>query len=86
MFFAEPNHVPDPPVPDPAIAHEDADQNFVEKAYDASEHERELVNENESVLENPSHSHGNDISVEFESSSTAALEDAPKKSYASIVS
>ncbi|XP_048335261.2 nuclear transport factor 2 isoform X1 [Ziziphus jujuba] len=84
-IFAEPNHVPDPPAPDPATAHEDADQIVVEKAYDASEHERELVNEKKPVAEITSHSHANDVTVDVESSPAAALEDAPKKLYASIV-
>lgn len=85
-MFAEPTHVPDPPAPDPATAHVNADKNVVEKTYDASEHERELVNEKETLAEHPSHSNWNDVSVEIESASTTALEDAPKKSYASIVS
>ncbi|XP_015879817.3 nuclear transport factor 2 isoform X1 [Ziziphus jujuba] len=81
----EPNHVPDPAALDPATAHEDADQIVVEKAYDASEYESELVNEKKPVAEIPSHSQWNDVTVDIESSSAAALEDAPKKSYASIV-
>ncbi|KAH7532732.1 hypothetical protein FEM48_Zijuj04G0053500 [Ziziphus jujuba var. spinosa] len=71
--------------PNLATAQEDADQIVVGKAYDASEYERELVNEKKPAAEIPSHSHANDITVDVESSPAAALEDAPKKSYASIV-
>ncbi|XP_062106490.1 nuclear transport factor 2-like isoform X2 [Humulus lupulus] len=75
----EPTHVPARPAPDPEIVHEEAaDQNVDEKAYDASAHDR-------SVLEPPSRSHESDLPLEIESASTTAVDDAPKKSYASIV-
>ena len=86
MVFAEPTHVPAPPAPDPETVYKEPDQNVVEKAYDASDHDRQLVIEEGSVAEPPSHTHGNDIAVEFEPASMTAAEDAPKKSYASIVS
>lgn len=85
-MFAEPIHVPAPSAPDPAPVHKEADHNVVEKAYDASDHDRQLVIEEGSVAEPLSHPHGNDVPVEVESASMTAAEDAPKKSYASIVS
>ncbi|KAF4385575.1 hypothetical protein F8388_010131 [Cannabis sativa] len=82
----ESTHVPAPPAPVPEIVHvEAADQNVIEKALDASHHDRQLIIEEESVLEPPSHSHESDIPLEIESASTTAIDDAPKKSYASIV-
>lgn len=86
MLFAEPTHVPDPPTPDPVTVHQELDKNIVEKGYDALENERQFVHEEASVVEPPSHSHGNDVPVEVESVSMMIPEDAPKKSYASIVS
>lgn len=82
MLFAEPTHVPDPPAPDPVTSHQELDKTVVEKRYDGSENERRLVNVEASVVE----SHGNDVLVEVESASLTIPEDAPKKSYASIVS
>ena len=86
MLFAELAHVPDPPAPDTVIGHRESDKNVVEKAYDASDHERQLVNEEPKNIEAPPHTHENDVPIEVESASTTALDDAPKKSYASIVS
>ncbi|PON73625.1 Splicing factor-like protein [Trema orientale] len=80
-----PTQIPAPPAPDPVTVHDEADQNVLEKAYDASDHDRQLVNEEVFIVEPPSHSHGNDVPVEVESASMTATEDAPKKSYASIV-
>ncbi|KAL5582154.1 hypothetical protein UlMin_014596 [Ulmus minor] len=82
----EPTYVPDPPAPDLATTgHKDADDNVVEKVYNASDLERQIDNEDESVVEPPSRCHGNDLPVEIELASTTAPEDAPKKSYAYIV-
>ncbi|XVF58439.1 hypothetical protein PTKIN_Ptkin07bG0067000 [Pterospermum kingtungense] len=79
----EPTQVRDPSAPDPATAHVEEDQNVSEHVYQPSDHETQLVNEKEAVLEFQSHSNGNDIPIVVES--TSAQEDTPKKSYASIV-
>ncbi|GMN42098.1 hypothetical protein TIFTF001_011315 [Ficus carica] len=79
--YPEPTHVPDPPAPDPVTSHQELDKTVVENRYDGSENERRLVNVEASVVE----SHGNDVLVEVESAYLAIPEDAPKKSYASIV-
>ncbi|ONI19024.1 hypothetical protein PRUPE_3G254500 [Prunus persica] len=81
----EPNHVPDPPAPDLETTQVEENQIGIEKAYDTSDHERQSANEKESDAEPPSYSNGNDVSVAVEPTSTTAQEDAPKKSYASIV-
>lgn len=85
ILAAEPAHVLDSPASDTL---EEADQN-VDKYYDESDHEKLLGNQKEPVAEPPPHSHvqhGNDVSFEVEITSTKIEEDAPKKSYASIVS
>ncbi|BBH00231.1 Nuclear transport factor 2 family protein with RNA binding domain, RRM-RBD-RNP motifs [Prunus dulcis] len=81
----EPNHVPDPPAPDLETTQVEENQIGIEKAYDTSDHERQSANEKESDAEPPSYSNGNDVPVAVEPTSTTAQEDAPKKSYASIV-
>lgn len=85
-MFTEPNHVPDPPAPDLETTQVEENQIGIEKAYDTSDHERQSANEKESDAELPSYSNGNDVPVAVEPMSTTAQEDAPKKSYASIVS
>ncbi|XP_015579926.1 nuclear transport factor 2 isoform X1 [Ricinus communis] len=81
---SEPSHVPDPSAPDPAILAMDQD-NVAEKASDPVNSEKEIVYEKEVVVESQSHSNGTDVSIVVESPSSAAQEDIPKKSYASIV-
>lgn len=79
----EQTQAPDPPAPDLETTQVEEDQNVIEKAYDTSGQERQSANEKESDTELPSYSNGNDVPVALESASTE--EDAPKKSYASIV-
>ncbi|XP_010660605.1 nuclear transport factor 2 isoform X1 [Vitis vinifera] len=78
-------HDPDPPVPDPATSVVEDDEIVIEKVYDPLENEEQLVNEEEDFTETQSHPIENDDSTIAESSSSSAQEDAPKKSYASIV-
>ena len=85
-FRTDPAHVSDPSAPDPANSHIDEDQKVAKNSYDKSNHERQLHNENEDVLEAHSQSNGNNDSQATELASSSAQEDAPKKSYASIVS
>lgn len=80
----EHTRVSDPPATDPETSPVEEDGN-VEKSYDPSEHERQLAVEKEAVVQPPSHSNGDDVSTAVESSSSSAQDDAPKKSYASIV-
>lgn len=61
-------------------------QVVAESAYDPSNlHETQIVAENEDIVEPDFQSNGNDDSQATEITSSAQ-EDAPKKSYASIVS
>ncbi|KAJ4707295.1 ras GTPase-activating protein-binding protein 2-like [Melia azedarach] len=76
--------IPDPPAPDPATSHMEEDQNISETDYKPSDHERQLGNDKEAVVDSQSHAIENEASVTVESASSSA-EDAPKKSYASIV-
>ncbi|KAL9427207.1 hypothetical protein AB3S75_029411 [Citrus x aurantiifolia] len=78
-------HVPDPPAPDPVTSHVEEDQNISKRVYEPSEQERQLVTEREAVVESQSYAVETDASAMVESASSSALEDAPKKSYASIV-
>lgn len=61
------------------------DQNVVEISYDTSEQGQQLAVETEAV-QSQAHSNGNDVSAAVESSLSSVQDDAPKKSYASIVS
>ena len=87
FLFLFPGHIhdPDPPVPDPATSVVEDDEIVIEKVYDPLENEEQLVNEEEDFTETQSHPIENDDSTIAESSSSSAQEDAPKKSYASIV-
>ncbi|XP_021905244.1 putative G3BP-like protein isoform X2 [Carica papaya] len=79
----EPDASPVPAsAPDP-VTLADEDQKFTEKATDASGCEIQI--EKEPVVEPQPLSNGIDMSVAVESTSAAVQEDAPKKSYASIV-
>ncbi|XP_062151038.1 nuclear transport factor 2-like isoform X2 [Alnus glutinosa] len=85
VLFAEPIHISDPPATDPETSTVEEDQNVVEKSHDPSQHERLLAIEKEAVPQPKSHSNGNDVSTAVEPSSSPGQDDAPKKSYASIV-
>jgi hypothetical protein len=85
-LFAEPIHISDPPATDPETSTVEEDQNVVEKSHDPSQQERPLAIEKEAVPQPKSHSNGNDVSTAVEPSSSPGQDDAPKKSYASIVS
>ncbi|KAI4352461.1 hypothetical protein L6164_006711 [Bauhinia variegata] len=78
-------HVSVPSAPDPSNSHLEEDQNVAKNAHEPSNHERQLPNENEDVVESHSQSNGNDVSQDTELVSSSAQEDTPKKSYASIV-
>ncbi|RVW35578.1 putative G3BP-like protein [Vitis vinifera] len=82
----EANHVPDHLVVDPATPsfEEEEDLNNVAEVCDPSDNEEGSVIEEEAVVEPPSISSENEISTVVDSA-PAAQEDAPKKSYASIV-
>uniref|UniRef100_A0A5B7CAF6 Putative ras GTPase-activating protein-binding protein 2 n=1 Tax=Davidia involucrata TaxID=16924 RepID=A0A5B7CAF6_DAVIN len=83
----EPPCVLDHPVLDPATSLVEEVQNVDEKAHDTLDNEKQLIiNEKEVVVESESRSNENHISVVTEPASSTAQEDAPKKSYASIVS
>ncbi|GLU10949.1 hypothetical protein SLE2022_277240 [Rubroshorea leprosula] len=78
-------HVPDPPAPDPSTFVVEENQNAPEKAHEPSDHEKHIGNEKDAVEESQSHLNESEISIVAESASSSAQEDAPKKSYASIV-
>ncbi|XP_027352618.1 ras GTPase-activating protein-binding protein 1-like [Abrus precatorius] len=81
----EPSHVADSSAPDPANSHVNEGQIVAELVYEPSNHhERQVLVENEDNVESPFQSNGNDDSQATELASLAP-EDAPKKSYASIV-
>lgn len=87
ILSPEPNHVPDHLAVDqstPSIEEEEEDPNDVAEVCDPSDNEEGSVIEEEAVVEPPSVSSENVISTVVESA-PAAQEDAPKKSYASIV-
>lgn len=79
-------HVPDPPAPDPSTFVVEDDQNAAEKANEPSDRGIQIGNEKDAVEEPQSLLNGSEISIVAESASSSAQEDAPKKSYASIVS
>lgn len=82
---AEPPHVPDPPAPEPSTSIVEEVISVAEKAYEPSDRELQLGNEKEANGELQLHSNGSEAPVVVESVSSSAQEDAPKKSYASIV-
>ncbi|XP_045794604.1 nuclear transport factor 2-like isoform X1 [Trifolium pratense] len=80
----EPIHIADPSPPDPANSHKER-QIVAENAYEPSNHhETQIVAENEDIVEPDFQSNENDDSQAAEITSSSQ-EDAPKKSYASIV-
>ncbi|XP_020218429.1 ras GTPase-activating protein-binding protein 1 isoform X2 [Cajanus cajan] len=81
----EPSHVADSSAPDSTNSHANKGQIVAENAYEPSNHhERQIPVENEDNVEPRFQSNGNDDSQATELASSAQ-EDAPKKSYASIV-
>lgn len=84
-YFLEPVHHADHPSSDPLSSHLEEDQNVSGKIYEPSE-EKKSVNDEESIMESPLDAVEEDTSVMVESASFLAQDDAPKKSYASIVS
>ncbi|KAF5457644.1 hypothetical protein F2P56_021732 [Juglans regia] len=81
----EPTHISDPPAIVLETSTVEVDQNVAEKSYDPSEQERHLAIGKETVMPSHSNSNGNDLSTAVESSSSSGQDDAPRKSYASIV-
>lgn len=79
----EPAHVPDPSAPDPLPSVVEEHKKLAEKANESSDHEKQLVNDREIIVEDLSDE--NNVPVVVESVSSMIQEDAPKKSYASIV-
>lgn len=85
-FFTEPSHVSDPSPPDPTNSHVKEGQIVAENANELSNHQEiQILGENEDMVEHHLLSNGNDDFQETELASSAQA-DAPKKSYASIVS
>ncbi|KAG4399512.1 hypothetical protein GLYMA_08G246600v4 [Glycine max] len=81
----EPSHVADSCAPEPTNSHVNKGQTVAENAYELSNnHERQIPVENEGNVESHFQSNGNDDSQATELASSAQ-DDAPKKSYASIV-
>ncbi|XP_061365973.1 nuclear transport factor 2-like [Gastrolobium bilobum] len=81
----EHSHVSDPSAPDPTNSLVNEGQMVAENTYESSSnHEGQIVIENEDIVEPHFQSNGNDDSQATELASSAQ-EDAPKKSYASIV-
>ncbi|KAL5095803.1 hypothetical protein RYX36_000130 [Vicia faba] len=80
----EPIHVADPSPPDPANSRVIERQIVAENAFEPSNHhETKIVAENEDIVEADFQSNENADSQEADI--TSSLDDAPKKSYASIV-
>nr|DAD31470.1 TPA_asm: hypothetical protein HUJ06_010320 [Nelumbo nucifera] len=81
----EPAHVPDHPALDQATSLPEEDLNDGEEVCDPSDNEEGSVIEEEVVVEPPDHSSQSEVHPAPESASSTVPEDAPKKSYASIV-
>ncbi|KAK4426250.1 Nuclear transport factor 2 [Sesamum alatum] len=82
----EPAQVVDPPKPDHATSDVQEIETIEEKGNNQVIDERPASQDRDIVVEAGSHSNENHASVAAESASSASQEDAPKKSYASIVS
>ncbi|KAL2528610.1 Nuclear transport factor 2 (NTF2) family protein with RNA binding (RRM-RBD-RNP motif) domain [Forsythia ovata] len=82
----EPANVIDPPNLDQASSREHIVENIEEDVHDQVIDEREVSIDEDLVVESESHLNENHISAVAESVSFATQEDAPKKSYASILS
>ncbi|OVA14605.1 RNA recognition motif domain [Macleaya cordata] len=81
----EPSHVPDHPVPDPITPIVEKELNNGEEVYQPLDNEEELVVEEEVVEEPPVKSVQNEARPLTEPAASVVHEDAPKKSYASIL-
>lgn len=81
-FISEPSRIPDPPMLDQETSHVEETQMVEEKSH---HNESQLANENVG-MDLEAHLNENHSSAPTESASSIAQEDAPKKSYASIVS
>lgn len=77
-----PAHVPDPSAPDLSPSVVEEHKKIAEKANESSDHEKQLVNDREINVEDISNEHNSIV----ESAPSMIQEDAPKKSYALIVS
>ena len=87
FLFPEPVHVSDPPLADSTMTTlMEEVQNVNEEAYDPFDNERRVVREKEATLDCEPQPNENHITAVTESTSSTAQEDAPKKSYASILS
>ncbi|KAK4360711.1 hypothetical protein RND71_019663 [Anisodus tanguticus] len=82
----EPTHVVDPPNLNQAGSCAEEVLHVEEKANDSLEDERQVGDEREIVVEAESHFSEDQNPTNTESANSVAQEDAPKKSYASIVS
>ncbi|XP_016477862.1 nuclear transport factor 2 [Nicotiana tabacum] len=82
----EPAQVVDPPNLDQADSYAEEVKNIEEKVHDSLEDGRQVGDEREIVVEAESHFNENQNHPNTESENSVAQEDAPKKSYASIVS
>ncbi|KAF8408219.1 hypothetical protein HHK36_007364 [Tetracentron sinense] len=80
----EPTHIPDRPVPELATTSLKEDLNNGEEVCDPSDNEEGSVIEEE-VVDPPAHSSQDEIRPVLDSASSTVPEDAPKKSYASIL-
>ncbi|CAN4090637.1 unnamed protein product [Withania somnifera] len=82
----EPTHVVDPPNLDQDGLYAEEVQHVDEKAYDSLKDRRQVGDEREIVVEAESHFNEDQNPASSESANSVEQEDAPKKSYASIVS
>ena len=87
FLFPEPVHVSNPPLVDSTTTTlMDEVQKVNEEAHDPIDNERVVVSEKEATLDWEPQPNENHITAVTESTSSTAQEDAPKKSYASILS
>lgn len=85
LLYSEPSHVLDPPVLNPEKSHVEELPIIEMKTDDSKEDESELVS-TKAAVPPESQPKGNHIFEALDPASCNAEEDAPKKSYASIVS
>lgn len=86
ILIPEPAQVVDPPNLDQAGSYAEEVKNVEEEVHDSLEDGRQVGDEREIVVEAESHFNENQNHANTESENSVAQEDAPKKSYASIVS
>lgn len=85
-MFAEPAHVPDCLNANPASSDTEEVTNVGIKIHDSLEGEEQVSDEREIFVDTESHINENQTSASLESTTSAIQDDAPKKSYASILS